>query len=133
MDVRERAQELADSLSTSKEYMRLKEARDAVEQHQAAKVMLRDFHKKQTALQQQQAEGKQVTESQTEELHKLYEVLSINPYIRDLFEAEFVFSGLMMEVQEIIGKALGLEPEDNIESNEDELKAPQKKLWTPGN
>ncbi len=135
MDILQKTQELADSLVESNEYQKLVKARKSVESHQAAKVMLRDFHKKQMDLQQQQMEGKPVSENQADELRKLYEVLSINPYIRELFEAEFAFSGLMMEVQDIISKALGLNESDDEETKDaiEETKPPQKKLWTPGN
>lgn len=134
MDVRKKAQELAHALVNSDEYKRFTEARDAVAQHQAAQVMLKDFQKKQMALQKQQMEGSPITESQTEELRKLYEVISVNPYIRELFEAEFVFGGLMMEIQDTISKSLGFnEEEESEEEDQPQVDAPSKKLWTPGN
>lgn len=134
MDVRVKAQELADAIVESPEYQKLQKAKETVEQHEAAKIMLRDFKNKQEELQKQQLEGRPVTEKQTEELKKLYEVLSINPYIRELFEAEFGFGGLMMEVQDIISKALGFPGDDEDEGDEDEpaIEVPNKKLWTPG-
>ena len=45
MDVRTAAKQLADVLAASQEYQRLKQAREEIEAHQAAKIMLRDFHK----------------------------------------------------------------------------------------
>ena len=102
--------------------------------------MLRDFHKKQLSLQKQHLEGKPVSEAQAEELAKLYEVLNINPYIRELFEAEFAFHKLMMDVQEILSDAISLESlyeledEDEDQSlSEDAIQRATKKLWTPGN
>jgi len=100
--------------------------------------MLRDFHKKQLELQKQHLEGRPVTDSQTEELGKLYEVLNINPYIRELFEAEFAFHKLMMDVQEVLSDAIGLEPlydmdDEEEEQIEDEIQKATRKLWTPGN
>ncbi|NLM69354.1 MAG: YlbF family regulator [Firmicutes bacterium] len=140
MDVRTAAKQLADVLAASQEYQRLKQAREEIEKHQAAKIMLRDFHKKQLSLQKQHLEGKPVSEAQAEELAKLYEVLNINPYIRELFEAEFAFHKLMMDVQEILSDAISLESlyeledEDEDQSlSEDAIQRATKKLWTPGN
>lgn len=147
MDIKERAQLLADALVESSEYQRLKKAREDIEQHEAARIMLKDFQKKQMDLQKQQLEGKSVTESQVEELTKLYEILNINPYIRELFESEMLFHGIILEVQEILSSAIDLEPmdiddedENEAETNgsaksleEDIIQKTTKKIWTPGN
>ena len=81
-------------------------------------------------------EGTPVTESQAEELRKLYEVISVNPYIRELFEAEFIFSGLMMEVQDVLARGIGLrdeeEDDESSEQTEQTIVTPEKKIWTPG-
>lgn len=147
MDIKERAQLLADALVESSEYQRLKKAREDIEQHEAARIMLKDFQKKQMDLQKQQLEGKSVTESQVEELTKLYEILNINPYIRELFESEMFFHGIILEVQEILSSAIDLEPmdiddedENEAETNgsaksleEDIIQKTTKKIWTPRN
>lgn len=131
MDVRKKAQELADAIVNAPEYQQFIAAREAVNKHQAAQVMLQDFQNKQLELHKQQMEGTPVTESQEEQLRRLYEVISVNPYIRDLFEAEFVFSGLMLEINDILSKALKIKDDDDG-SNADEEDRPTTKLWTPG-
>jgi len=140
VNIEQIAKQLATALVESPEYQRLKQARAEIEQHTAAKIMLRDFHKKQLNLQKQQLEGRAITEAQAEEIAKLYEVLNINPYIRELFEAELAFHKLMMEVQEILSSAIDLEPlyeledeEEDNKSNEDAIQKATKKLWIPGN
>ncbi|HHX02586.1 MAG TPA: YlbF family regulator [Firmicutes bacterium] len=140
MDIKVRAKQLADAIVETPEYQRLKQARAEIEQHHAAKVMLRDFHKKQLDLQKQHLEGTPVTESQAEELSKLYEILNINPYIRDLFQAELAFQKLMMDIQEILSDAIDLEPlyelEDDVDDDkptEDAIQKATRKLWVPGN
>lgn len=136
MDVRQKAQELADAIVNSEEYKRYMTAREQVEKHEAAMIMLRDFQKRQFELHKQQMEGTPVTESQAEELRKLYEVISVNPYIRELFEAEFIFSGLMMEVQDVLARGIGLrdeeEDDESSEQTEQTIVTPEKKIWTPG-
>lgn len=134
-DVRRKAQELADAIVESEEYKRFMAAKAQVEAHHAALVMLRDFQNRQLELHKQQMEGKPVTEEQTEELRKLYEIISVNPYIRELFEAEFVFGGMMLEVQEILSRALGFKDEEEENSPEQKpptVEIPKKKIWTPG-
>ncbi len=134
MDIQSKAQELADALVQSDAYKKLNKARETVESHEAARIMLRDFHKKQEKLQQQQAEGQEITQDQMEEVRKLYEIMNINPYLRELMEAEFEFGSLMMEVQEILGKTLGFQTEDSqADAEEPVVEAPVKRLWTPGN
>ncbi|MGI6640959.1 MAG: YlbF family regulator [Limnochordia bacterium] len=133
--VRKKAQELANAILESQEYKRFVAAKAEVESHHAALVMLRDFQDRQLELHKQQMEGKPVTEEQTEELRKLYEIISVNPYIRELFEAEFVFGGLMLEVQETLSQALGLkdaEDEANLADKSPTVEIPKKKIWTPG-
>ena len=136
MDVRQKAQELADAIVNSEEYKRYMTAREQVEKHEAAMIMLRDFQKRQFELHKQQMEGTPVTESQADELRKLYEVISVNPYIRELFEAEFIFSGLMMEVQDVLARGIGLrdeeEDDESSEQTEQTIVTPEKKIWTPG-
>lgn len=138
LDISTKAQQLADSVVESSEYQNLKEARDNIENHQAAKIMLRDFQRKQLNLQKKQMDGNPITEEDTKELNKLYEVLHINPYIRELLEAEFAFHELMNKIQEILSEAINIAPIETEEDLEDKSPAqdmtnPAKKLWTPGN
>ncbi len=140
MNVQKKAEELAEALVESAQYKRLQKARETVENHEAAKIMLRDFLSKQNELQKQQAEGKELTDEQKKELEKLYEIIQINPYLRELLEAEMEFGRLMMDVQNTLGNALGLQteepPEDDGLSEQEEQRSSitgvEKKLWTPG-
>ncbi|HHT68995.1 MAG TPA: YlbF family regulator [Firmicutes bacterium] len=100
--------------------------------HQAAKVMLRDFQEKQFELQKQQMAGEEITPDQEEQLQRLFEVISVNPYIRELFEAEFAFSGLMMQVNDALATVLDLKEEDEDAEEEPKLEIPKKKILIPG-
>lgn len=107
-------------------------ARDGVNKHQAAKVMLRDFQEKQLQLQQQQMGGEEITPDQEEQLQRLFGVISVNPYIRELFEAEFAFSSLMMQVNDALSSVLDLKEEDEELEEEPKLEIPKKKILIPG-
>lgn len=134
MGVQRKAQELAAAIQNSSEYQKMLAARDKINNHQAAKVMLRDFQAKQLELHNQQMQGDPVTPEQEEQLQRLLGVISINPYIRELFEAEFAFSGLMLQVNEALGQVLELRDidEDEDEQEEPKLEIPKKKILIPG-
>lgn len=133
MDVRKRAEQLASAILNSGEYKKMINARETVKNHQAAQMMLRDFQDKQLELHKQQMEGTPPTPEQEEQLQQLLGVISINPYIRELFEAEFAFSGLMMEINDILSKTLGWQDEDE-EGEEDspKIEVPRKRILIPG-
>ena len=132
MDVQKKAQELAEAIANSSEYHRMMTARDGVNKHQAAKVMLGDFQEQQLKLQQQQMGGEAVTPEQEEQLQRLFGVISVNPYIRELFEAEFAFSGLMMQVNDALSQVLDLKEDDEDAEEEPRLEIPKKKILIPG-
>lgn len=132
MEVQRKAQELATAITNSNEYKKMLAAREKVNNHQAAKVMLRDFQKKQLDLHKQQMEGEPVTPEQEEQLQQLFGVISINPYVRDLFEAEFAFSGMMMQVNEALAKVLDFGEEAEEEEDEPKLEIPKKRILIPG-
>ncbi|NMA60702.1 MAG: YlbF family regulator [Firmicutes bacterium] len=133
MEVQKKAQELADAIMNSAEYQKMIEAREKVQNHQAARVMLRDFQNKQLELHKQQMEGQPITQEQEEQLQQLFGVISINPYIRELFEAEFAFSGLMLEVNDVLANVLDLKDEDEeLEGEISKLEIPEKKILIPG-
>jgi len=134
-DVLKKAQELADAIRASEEYQRVKAAEKQVEEHHAAKVMLRDFQRRQSELQKQEAEGRPITEEQQEELRKLQAIIAANPYVRELLEAEFAFAAMLMQVQDIILEAVGdkrAEGEQASDKAKPTVEVPKKKIWTPG-
>ncbi|HHV93772.1 MAG TPA: hypothetical protein GXX47_04445 [Firmicutes bacterium] len=135
MSVKQKASELAKAIKESPEYQRLMQARKVVEEREAAKIMLQDVEKKQNRLREKYAAGEQPSEAELEDLKRTIELVSFNPYIRDLFDAEFAFSKMMAEVWEIIAGDLGLElPEPQPKQGESEPAAARtsSKLWVPG-
>lgn len=136
MSVKRKAYELAKALAECPEYLKLKEARAVVEEREAARIMLQDAQKKQAKLREKYAAGEEITDMELEDLQKTMELISFNPYIRDLIQAEYAFSELMGEVWEIIGEAIGLEqPETEAESEgkpQSKVSKARSKLWVPG-
>ncbi|GGG26542.1 YlbF family regulator [Paenibacillus abyssi] len=106
MNVYDKAYELAKAMRESQEVADLKTARQAVEADSDAKRMLDDFRDRQNGLQQKMMSGEEPSESDIETMNKLYEVLSLNPVISGLFEAERRFSIVFDDVNKIISDAL---------------------------
>lgn len=106
-DVLKKAEELNQILKTSDEYKAYEEAYAKIKEHAAAGIMVKDFRKKQLEIQKKALEGEDV-EAGLEELRKLWEVVSINPYVRDIIEAELVFGQLYGEVMQEIARGIEL-------------------------
>ncbi|MCL6590733.1 MAG: YlbF family regulator [Firmicutes bacterium] len=105
----ELAKQLGKALAESTEYQNYKKFKGILDQHESAKAMMEDFRKKQWELERRKLSGDKQTQTSEDELRKLSEIIGLNPYIRDYLMAEYQFSQLMMEVQKIIGEAVGLE------------------------
>ncbi|NMB12987.1 MAG: hypothetical protein GX977_11995 [Firmicutes bacterium] len=139
MSVKKKAYELAKAVAESPEYLRLKEAETVVNERQAARLMLQDTQEKQAKLREKYAAGEKITDAELEDLQKTMELVSFNPYIRELLEAEYAFTELMAEVWQIIGEAVGLDmpkaegaqaqPESEPEPKVSEARS---RLWVPG-
>lgn len=117
--VKSRAEALADALAESDEYQAYQDARAELDQHEAAKIMLRDFQSKQASLQQKVMAGQQPTEEEMQKLQQAYQVVAFNPYVRKVIEAEAAFSEMLTEVQKMLAEAVGIEvPEEAGDGDE---------------
>lgn len=123
--VLERARQLAKALENCDEYTAYKNALAELEKHEAARLMWRDFQKRQAEVQMARLSGEEVSEEQIEDLERGYDILMMNPYVRDVVIAEFKFTQLFAEVQKIIGEAVGIRfsaPEGSDEAQSDTEK-----------
>ena len=102
MNVYDKAYELARAIRESTEAREVKEIRSKIEADPETKRMLDDFREKQMNLQKQMLSGQQPDQQEMEKLDKLYEVVSLNPLIKKLFEAERRFGILIEDVQKIL-------------------------------
>ncbi|HBL35234.1 MAG TPA: hypothetical protein DDZ55_00335 [Firmicutes bacterium] len=114
------AKELANSIRESQEYLTWQKAKEELDKHEAAKIMLEDFRKKQWELEQTRISGEAVPADQEEQFKKLAEIIQYNPYVRDFLIAEMNLNQMIMEIQRIIASALGVEiPEEDESGGED--------------
>jgi cell fate (sporulation/competence/biofilm development) regulator YlbF (YheA/YmcA/DUF963 family) len=127
MNVRVKAQELANALANSGEFTNYKNAKAKVDESTAASKMLDDFNKQQSELRMAQMKGETVTDDQIAQLKKSYEIISFNPYIREYFGAEFALMQLMTEIQQTLAKAIEL---DMPAVDEEDIAAEDEKQET---
>lgn len=146
-EVIKKAEALAEALAECEEYEAFKSARDELDEHESAKIMLRDFQRKQAALQQKVLQGRQPTEAEVQSLQETYQLVTFNPYVRKVVEAEAAFSELLAEVQKILAEAVGIDVPDEEDGGQDSPgsgetggKRPddddggsaRSRLWVPG-
>ncbi len=111
MDLRERARELGLAIRETAEFKAMEEARKKVEEHEAARIMLNDFRRREGEYRRALLAGK-ATAEQAKEIQQLAEILGYNPYLRELFTAEAALTRLVMELQQEILVAAGLAAEE---------------------
>ena len=120
MDPRALARQLGHAIKETSEYQAVQAARTKVNEHEAARVMLDDFQKRQKEYGQALIKGKE-DEGQAEELRKLAEIVGYNPYLRELLSAETRLAELVMSVQRQMLEAAGLAElaaEEELETDE---------------
>lgn len=131
---------MVEALSASKAYQAVQKAREKIEEHQAAKIMLRDLRTKQQRIAEKLERGEQPTESEMADLERTAEIAGFNPYIRELFQAELVLGEVLTEIQREIARAVGIElpsadqasQAETHEEKNNEPSPPKTRLWTPG-
>lgn len=88
MNIYDKAYELAKALKESEEALLLKAAKLEAEADAVAKAMLDDFRERQNFLQQKMMAGEEPSAEDMEKMSKLYEVITLNPLIGKLMDAE---------------------------------------------
>ena len=101
---------LARALERLPEVERLRQAREEIGRHEAARIMLRDLRRRERELAEKSRRGEKPSDQEIEELQKVAEVVGFNPYIRALWEAEMAFAGLMAAVVQAIERELAIPP-----------------------
>lgn len=143
-EISEAVRALAQALAGRPEVARLREAREEIGRHEAARIMLKDLRERQRRLAEKSRRGETPSPQEMEELQRVAEVVGFNPYIRALMEAEVAYAGLMGAVVEAIEQELGLPPEplepqeaqpaagQGQEAGSGRVTAARPRLWVPG-
>ncbi|MDG0874608.1 YlbF family regulator [Paenibacillus thiaminolyticus] len=107
MSVYDQAHELARALQQSGEAKAVETAMKAIEADADSKRMLDDFRLRQMEMQQKMMTGEMPEQSELDKMEKLYEVISMNSEIAELFEAERRLAVVIQDVNKIVSDALG--------------------------
>ncbi len=111
-----KAKELAEALSGSKELNDVREAEAKMLEDTEARQIINAFQEKQHHLQKIQSLGQALTKDQTDEVEKLEKQMVENPLIFDFYKARQHFDLVLQRVNKIIGESLGPDPECNCDS-----------------
>lgn len=106
MEVYDCAHQLARELARSSEYNDLRLARAKMESNPANVDMLRDFRRRQLALEVAALNGKEPDEGEKRALEESYRIISLNPAITAYLEAEQRLARLLADIQKILIDAL---------------------------
>jgi len=117
MDPRALALQLGQSIKETPEYQAVQAARAKADEHEAARIMLRDLRKREGEYRQALLAGK-ADEEAAKELRKLAEIVGHNPYIRELLTAEARLAELVVSLQNQVMAASGLVEPAALEESE---------------
>lgn len=106
MKIYDNAHELARSLKESEEVAQISEAIKLIESDPQSKEMLDNFRIRQNEVQQKMMTGEMPDPEEMEKMEKLFEVISQNPNISKLFDAERRLSIIIQDVNKIITDSL---------------------------
>lgn len=134
--IKRKVDELAELLKESDVLKALREARDELSRHEAAKIMLRDLQAKQRALQQKILRGEEPGENEVADYQRAFELAGFNPYVRSVVEAEIALGEILMYIQQRVDEVLAVVQDDGETaggaSGAEENKMPRSRLWVPG-
>ncbi|MDA8235241.1 MAG: YlbF family regulator [Clostridia bacterium] len=105
----DQAHQLARVLAKSPEYVEYKKAKEKLEANGENKKLVADLRAKQMELQKAVILGQKVDEAKKKQLEKMQQIIVTNPAIAEFFQTEFRFNKMMLDVQKIIGEAVGLQ------------------------
>lgn len=106
MSVLDKARELAAEILDSSELVEMKNAEQAMLNDEEALKLIEEFKNKQKAYQLVKSQGKELTESQQQEVDDLESRMLDNPLILDYFRAQQNFENMLEEINNIIAGAI---------------------------
>lgn len=106
MSVLDKARELAAEILESSELVEMRNTEQAMLNDEEAQKLIEEFKNKQKAYQLVKSQGKELTESQQQEVDDLESRMLDNPLILDYFRAQQNFENMLEEINNIIAGAI---------------------------
>ncbi len=106
MNVYDTANNLAEELKKSKEYLDYKKAKEEVNKNPEMKLKIDEFEKIRYEAQVLSMQTGKQDEEKTKKLGELYQILVENVEIKEYFDLEVKFNVLLSDINKIIGEAV---------------------------
>lgn len=108
MYVYDKANELAQSLKESKEYIEFKKIKEEIDSMPELKEKISEFEKttREVQLLIMRGENNQEETEKVNKLNELYKMLTENPKVKDYFDIQVRFNVMLADVNKIIGEAV---------------------------
>lgn len=106
MDVIKLTKELSKAITESEEMTALKDSHKEIEEHEAAKIMLRDLKAFQKLIDKKRLSGEDISEEDMDRFKRVFENAQMNPYSRNVLMAEAKLSEMINEVWKAISEAI---------------------------
>lgn len=135
---------LRDAVAASQVVARLKQARETVENREAARIMLRDLQAVQGEILERAERGEEVPQELAARYQQVASLAAYNPYLRELVEAEAELAAMLDQIQRELLEAAGVtppqtrteggaaEPTDGGSPQAPQVEPVRSKLWVPG-
>lgn len=106
MNVYDLANNLASEMKKSQEFIKVQEAKKALDTDKEATKMVKDFNAQRRELEMQQLSGKEPNKEKLEKVQNLYNLLAANSIAIEYVQAEMRFQMMLNDVSKAIGEVV---------------------------
>lgn len=127
--------DLVDAVAGSQAVARARQARETVENREAARIMLRDLENLQEQILERTRRGENVPEELAARYRQVAEFAAYNPYVRELLQAQAELAQMLDAIQRAVLEAAGLAkaaPDAAVSSGEAAAAGPSGAPGQPG-
>ena len=103
MNVYDLANNLASEMKKSQEFIKVQEAKKALDTNKDAAEMVKDFNSQRRAIEMAQLAGKEAKKEDIEKVQNLYNLLALNNVAAEYVQAEMRFQMMLNDVSKAIG------------------------------
>lgn len=106
MYVYDKANEIAQALKESREYLEFKKIKEEINSLPEMKQKIDEFEKIRYDVQLLSIQGEKQDEEKMKKLQELYQILMQNAKVKEFFDAEVRFNVMLADINKIIGDAV---------------------------
>lgn len=106
MNIYDTANQLAQEIKKSEEYISYKKSKEEIEKNPELKKKVEEFEKTRYEVQVLAIQGKEVEEEKNRKLQEMYTTLIQNKEIKEFFDVEIKFNVMLADVNKIIAESV---------------------------